>query len=85
MARDYTKEAAWEDKPEQVKRREARNKARTAAEHAGRVHKNDNVQMDHIGFHPHGSLEHVPVRAVSAHYNLSRQPPTKTRGNARGR
>ncbi len=85
MARDYKKEAAWEDKPEQVKRREARNKARVAADNAGRVHKNDNLEVDHIGFHRTGSLSSVPTRVITQHANRVRQPPTKTRGNARGK
>lgn len=85
MARNYNKEAAWEDKPEQVKRREARNKARLHAEALGRVQPGDHKELDHIGFHPHGSLRKVPTRVVSEHANVIRQPPHKARGQARGR
>ncbi len=85
MVRNYKSEAAWEDKPEQVKRREARNKVRLRAEHSGKVHVGDSRQLDHMGFHPHGSLRSVPTKVVSAHANLSRQPPTKARGKDRSR
>lgn len=83
--RDYNKEAAWEDKPEQVKRREARNKARLRAERLGKVHKGDKLELDHVGYHRTGSLAKVPTRVVSEHANVIRQPPTKARGQARGR
>lgn len=75
MARNYTKETAYEDSPAQVKRREDRNRARRRALHEGRVHKGDDKQLDHVGYHRTGSLRHVPTRVVSAHANLSRQPP----------
>jgi len=73
--RNYAKEAAYEKRPEQVKRREARNSARAKAEHAGRVHKGDRKELDHIGFHRRGSLANVPTRVVSRHANRIRQPP----------
>lgn len=73
--RNYAKETAYENSPEQVKRREARNTARRKALRAGRVHKGDNLELDHRGFHRRGSLENVPVRVVSRHANRIRQPP----------
>ena len=77
MARNYKKETSWEETPEQVKRREARNAARRKALAKGVVHKGDNKQLDHEGFHPHGSLRKVPVKVTTAHQNLKRQPPHK--------
>lgn len=75
MAHNYEKENAWEDTPAQVKRREARNKVRAKAEREGRVHKGDRMELDHEGYHPHGSLDDVPARVVSRHANRVRQPP----------
>jgi len=77
MARNYSKENAWEDSPQQVKRREARNKARTKAAKAGKVHKGDGKELDHVGYHPTGSLFHVATKVVSRHANRVRQPPHK--------
>jgi len=83
MARNYKKEAAYENRPEQVRRREARNRARRKALREGRVHKGDNKELDHRGYHRTGSLDNVPVRVVSRHANRVRQPPTKARGKSR--
>ena len=77
MVRNYTKETAYEDSPEQVKRREDRNRARRKALRKGVVHKGDSKQLDHVGFHPHGSLANVRTKVTSAHQNLKRQPPHK--------
>lgn len=71
---DYIKENAWEDSPAQVRRREARNKARTRARKSGRVRKGDGKELDHVGFHRTGSLDAVPTRVVSRHANRIRQP-----------
>lgn len=71
---NYDKENAWEDSPEQVQRREARNKARAKAKKKGIVHKGDGKELDHLGFHRTGSLDNVPVKAVSRHANRIRQP-----------
>ena len=73
--RNYAKENRWEDSHEQVKRREARNRARRRAMRKGRVHKGDGKELDHVGFHRTGSLDHVPTRVVSRHANRVRQPP----------
>lgn len=75
MTHNYTKENAWEDTPAQVQRREARNEARHRAEKEGKVHKGDKMELDHIGFHRTGSLDHVPTRVVTRHANRIRQPP----------
>ena len=77
MARNYVQEASYEDSPEQVKRREARNKVRAKA--VKRVGKSAlrGKELDHEGFHVTGSLDHVPARIVSRKYNRERQPPHK--------
>jgi hypothetical protein len=73
--RDYKKEAAYEDRPDQVKRRMARNNARSKAEKAGKVRKGDGKELDHVGFHRTGSLDKVPTKVVSRTVNRKRQPP----------
>lgn len=75
MTHNYAKENKWEDTPAQVKRREARNRVRRKAEKQGKVHKGDGKELDHIGFHRTGSLDHVPTKIVSRHKNRIRQPP----------
>lgn len=75
MVHNYAKENKWEDSPTQVKRREARNAARRRALRLGKVHKGDELELDHVGFHRRGSLDHVPTRVVSRHANRIRQPP----------
>lgn len=77
MARNYAKETAWENTPAQVKRRVARNRARRKAIKAGKVHKGDGKELDHVGFHRTGSLDKVPTRVVSRHANRIRQPKRK--------
>lgn len=77
MARNYPKETKYEDKPAQVRRREARNRARTKAERAGKVRKGDGKEVDHTGYHPTGSLSRVKTRVVSRSANRRRQPPHK--------
>lgn len=72
--RDYAKETAYENSPEQVKRRVARNRARRKAEAAGKVRKGDGKELDHVGFHRTGSLDNVPTKVVSKKANRSRQP-----------
>jgi hypothetical protein len=75
VTHNYAKENRWEDTPEQVQRREARNAARAKAERAGKVHKGDQLELDHLGNHRRGSLDHVPTKVVSRHANRIRQPP----------
>ena len=72
--RNYKKENAWENTPEQVKRRMARNRARYKALKEGKVHKGDGKELDHQGYHRKGSLDNVPVKVVSRHANRIRQP-----------
>lgn len=68
------KEAKWESSSVQKKRRAARNRARNKAIKEGRVHKGDNKELDHVGFHRTGSLDNVPTRVVTRTANRRRQP-----------
>lgn len=77
MAHNYTKENKWESSPEQKARRAARGRARYKAMKEGKVKKGDKKELDHVGFHPHGSLDKVPTKVVSQHANRIRQPPRK--------
>lgn len=74
MARNYAKETVYENRPEQVKRREARNRARRKAIKQGKARKGDGKEVDHLGFHRTGSLDHVRTAVVSRHANRIRQP-----------
>lgn len=75
--RNYAAETAWENSPLQVKRREARNRARDRAKRKGLVHKGDGLELDHLGTHRTGSLDHVPTKVVTRHANRIRQPKHK--------
>lgn len=83
MARNYKKEAAYEARPEQVKRRVARNRARRQAIKKYGKAALKGKELDHIGYHRTGSLDKVPTKIVSKSKNRKRQPPTKARGKAR--
>lgn len=72
--RNWKKETAYENTPEQVRRRVARNRARRKAIREGRVRKGDGMELDHVGSHRTGSLDNVPTRVVSRHKNRIRQP-----------
>lgn len=75
--RNYAKENAWEDTAAQVKRREARNKARAkAVKRVGKA-KLRGKELDHVGSHRTGSLDKVPTKIVSRHANRIRQPKRK--------
>lgn len=45
--RVYTQEKKYQAKPEQIKNRSARNKARRVMEKAGKVRKGDGKEVDH--------------------------------------
>lgn len=77
--RDYDKETAYENRPEQVRRRMDRNRARRKAIREGRARKGDGREVDHLGFHRTGSLARVPTRVVSRRENRRRQPPRRKR------
>lgn len=72
--RNYKKETAYENTPKQVKRREARNKARAKAMKEGKVHKGDGKEVDHLGSNRNGDLSKRRTRVVSRHANRIRQP-----------
>ena len=74
MVRDYKKEAAWEDTPEQVKRRVARNRARREAIADGKAKKGDGKEVDHINAPRTGPLDGVPTRVIGKTANRKRQP-----------
>ncbi len=48
MARDYQRENLYKAQPAQIKARVERNKARRMMEKAGKVHKGDGMEVDHI-------------------------------------
>ncbi len=75
--RNYKKEAKWASSPEQIKRRVARNRARRQAIKEGRVKKGDGKELDHVGYHPRGSLDKVKTVVRSRSANRRRQPPHK--------
>lgn len=75
--RNYDAENAWESSPIQKKRRAARNRARSKAIAAGKVRKGDDKELDHVGYHPTGSLDNVKTKVVSRTVNRKRQPPHK--------
>ena len=75
MARDFRDEYdSYHAKPEQKKRRAARNAARRKAIASGAVKKGDTKLVDYIGAPRLGSLEQVPTSVVSRKYNPSKQP-----------
>jgi hypothetical protein len=71
--RDYVKEnKLYKSKPEQVKKREERNLARAHMLKAGRVHKGDGKDVDHIRpLSKGGAAVDSNLRVVSAHTNRS--------------
>lgn len=75
--RNYAAETAYESSARQKKRRANRDKVRYAAEKKGLVHKGDGKELDHVGYHPTGTLSGVKARVVSRHANRVRQPPHK--------
>lgn len=79
--RDYKKEAATEDKPEQVKDRSARNKARAYMEDKGKVHKGDGKEVDHKvpigGKGNHNNYTSDNLQVISRSENRKKQPKRK--------
>ena len=73
--RDFRKEYdTYAGKPEQIKRRASRNKARAEAVKAGKVTKGDGREVDHINAPRKGSLDKVKTRVMSKKLNRSLQP-----------
>lgn len=77
MARNYKKETAYENRPEQVRRRVDRNRARRAAIKKYGKKALRGKEVDHQGHHPTGSLRNVPTKIVPKKKNRRRQPPHK--------
>ena len=78
MARDYKKEyREYQGKPEQIKQRSQRNKARREMEKAGKVHKGDGKAVDHK----------TPIRkgGTNAKSNLSVKSVSKNAGWRKGK
>ena len=71
LKREYDE---YHGKPEQIKRRAQRNKARSEAMAAGKVKKGDGKEVDHINAPRTGSLDGVPTRVISKMANRKRQP-----------
>ena len=69
--RDYKKATEYQDQPEQVANRMARNRARQAALKAGTVHKGDNKEVDHKKMLKDGGSKTDPknLRVVSEKKN----------------
>jgi hypothetical protein len=79
MARNYKKEAQYEDTPEQVANRVARNKARRKLMKAGKVNKGDGKDVSHkVAFDKGGSNKQgVTVQSASKNRSFKRD----TKGN----
>ena len=78
MPRDYAKEyMTYHGKPQQIKRRDARNKARALMEKKGLVRKGDGLHDDHKNNNP---LDNRPsnMRAVAAKTNLQKKKKKKS-------
>lgn len=65
---------AYHAKPEQKKRRAARNAARQKAEDRGSVKKGDSKEVHHVNAPRTGPLDNSKTRVVSKKYNRSIQP-----------
>lgn len=75
--RDYKKEyEQYHAKPEQVKRRAARNSARADMAKSGRVKKGDGKDVDHKDYNPLNNSK-KNLRVMSSSTNKSRQPKRK--------
>jgi hypothetical protein len=69
--RNYKQAAAYEDTPEQVKNRVARNKARRKLLKEGKVHKGDGMDVAHVKAFDKGGSNKNGVRVESASKNRS--------------
>lgn len=83
MARDYSKDTAYEERPDQVRKRELRNDARRHLEKEGKVHKGDGKDVNHI--HMLKSDGPHPSKIVNSPHNLNVQSHLVNRGWRRGK
>ena len=73
-ARNYSKEYKdYHGKPEQIKRRAGRVKARRDMEKAGRVNKGDGKEVDHKNYNTRDNSK-SNLRVVNKKTNRSKQP-----------
>lgn len=78
---NYVKENRWEDTPAEVRRREARNKARKEFERKGKVRKGDDKEVDHKAFTRslrsplNNDISNLHV--ITRHANRVKQPKRK--------
>lgn len=72
--RNYEYDTAFESSPEQVKRREGRNKARRIMEKKGKVHKGQMADIDHENFN---TLDNSPsnIHVMDRSANRAKKPP----------
>lgn len=79
--RDYKAEYAnYQGKPEQIKNRAARNKARREMEKAGKVRKGDGKDVDHKNGNPRdGRRSNLRVQSKSANRSFSRKSKNRSR------
>lgn len=72
MARDYKREyATYQGKPEQIKKRAMRNAARAKMVKAGKAHKGDGKDVDHVVALDRGGSNKTGLRMVSKGANRS--------------
>jgi len=66
-------QAKYNSKPEQIKKRASRNKARAAMVRAGKAHKGDGKDVDHKSGNPlNNSPSNLRIRSKSANRSLKR-------------
>lgn len=83
--RDYAREyKRFQSSKKAKKDRAARNKARRQALREGKVHRGDNLEVDHIrGLASGGSNTKKNTRVVSRKFNRSRKQNSRRRGSRR--
>ena len=83
--RDYEREySRFQSSTKAKKDRAARNKARRQALREGKVHRGDNLEVDHKDSNPsHNSKSNL--RVVSRTFNRSRKENSRRRGSRRNR
>lgn len=77
--RNYVKATEYENRPRQVKRREARNRARIAAVKTHGKAAMKGKEVDHIHMNPAGMLSNNPknLRVIAMQANRRKQPKHK--------